>query len=89
MHGGQEASRPRSPVSGTLINPDAVLSLPTNHAAVVFMRDHQSYLPDPLGHQDIEPPNSCATDDTVADAPTPLLPTKVKHFAASPGLHAK
>jgi len=90
MHGGQEASHPRNPVSGAFIDPDApALSSLTNHAAIAFMRDHHYHPPDSLGHQDVKPPGSRAADDTVANAPTPLLPAKVKHFAASPGPRTK
>jgi len=53
------------------------------------MCDYQYHPPDPLGHQDVKPPGSCAADDMVANVPTPLLPTKVKHFAVSPGPCAK
>jgi len=89
-HGGQEASCLRSPVSGTFVDPDApALSSLTNHAAVASTRDHHYHRPDSLGHQDVESPGSRAADDTVADVPTPLLPAKVKHFAASPGPRAK
>ena len=89
-HSGQEASRLRSPVSGASVNLKAPAPpFSDSHAAIAFTHDHQSHLPDPLGHQDVKPPDSHATDDTVANAPTPLLPAKVKHFATSPGPHAK
>jgi len=89
-HGGQEASRLRSPISGTSVDPKAPTPpFPNNDAAIAFTRDHQYHPPDPLGHQDVELPGSRAADDTVADAPMPLLAAKVKHFTASPGPRAK
>jgi len=89
-HSGQEASRLRSPVSGASVNLKAPTpSFPNSHTAVAFKRDHPSHPPDPLGHQEREPPGSCAADDTVADTPTPLLPAEEKHFAMSPGPRAK
>jgi len=89
-HGGQEASCLRSPVSGTSVDPKAPAPpFPNNDAAIAFKRDHPSHTPDPLGHQERKPPGSRAADDTVADAPTPLLSAMEKHFAASPGPRAK
>jgi len=89
-HGSQEASHLRSPISGASVNLKAPAPpFSDSHAAIAFMRDHQYHSPDPLGHQDVKPPDSHATDDTVPDTPTPLLPAKVKHFAASPGPHTK
>ena len=89
-HGGQEASCPRSPVSGAFVDPDAPApSFSDSHAAIAFTCDHRYHPPDPLGHQDIKPPGSRTADDTVANAPMPLLPTKVKHFTASPGPRTK
>jgi len=89
-HGGQEASRLRSPISGASINLKAPAPpFSDSHAAITFKRDHQYHPPDPLGHQEHEPPGSCAADDTVADTPMPLLPAEEKHFATSPGPCAK
>jgi len=85
-HSGKEALHPCSPVSCTLGDPKAPAPpLLINHAAIAFTCDHQHHPPDPLGHQEVEPPGSHAADNMVADAPMPLLPTKVKHFAMSPG----
>jgi len=90
MHGGQEALCLHSPVPGTSIDPKAPTPLfPNNDAAIAFKCDHPSHIPDPLGHQECKPPSSRAADDTVADAPMPLLSAMEKHFAVSPGLRAK
>jgi len=89
-HGSQEASRLCSPVSGASVNLKAPAPpFSDSHAAIAFKRDHQYHPLDPLGHQEREPPSSCAADDTVADAPTPLLPAEEKHFATSPGPRTK
>jgi len=90
VHGSQEASHPYSPVSGTSVNPNAPApSFPNNHAAVTFKCDYPYHPPDLLGHQEVKPPGPCAADNMVADVPTPLLSAKEKHFATSPGPHAK
>jgi len=88
-HGGKEASCPHSPISVTFSDPEATTLFSHNQAAIAFKRDHPYHPPDPLGHQEREPPSFCAVDNTVADMPTPLLPAKEKHFAASPGPHMK
>ena len=46
----------------------------------MFMRNHQYHPPDLLGHQEVEPPGSHATDNMVADAPIPLLSSKEKQL---------
>ena len=90
MHSSQEALHPCSPISGAFVNPNAPAPMfSNNHAAVVFKCNHPYHPPDLLGHQEVELPSSCTTDDMVADAPTPLLSAMEKHFAASPGLCAK
>jgi len=81
-----EASCPHNPISGAFANPNAPTPMSSNnHTAIAFKCNHPSHPPDPLGHQEHKPPSSCAVDDMVADAPTPLLPAEEKHFAASPG----
>jgi len=85
-----EALHPHSPISGAFANPNAPTPTSSNnHAAVAFKRDHPPHPPDLLGHQEVEPPSSCATDNTVANAPMPLLSGKEKHFIASPGPRVK
>jgi len=60
-----------------------------SHAAIAFKHNYPYHPPDPLGHQEVELPGSCAADNTVANVPMPLLPAKEKHFATSPGLRTK
>ena len=89
-HSSQEVSRLRSPVSGASVNCKAPAPpFSDSHAAIAFKHDHPYHPLDPLGHQEVKPPGSCAADDTVADMPMPLLPAKEKHFATSPGPRAK
>ena len=89
-HSGQEASHLCSPISGASVNHKAPAPpFSDSHAAITFKHNHPYHPLDLLGHQEVEPPGSCAADDTVADTPMPLLPAKEKHFATSPGPHAK
>ena len=101
-HGGKEALWLHSLISevfGNITSPTTLFS--DNQAAIALTRDHQ-YHPRTKHidvryhwiHWVVEKGSIrlvyCPTDDMVADALTKALPSaKVKHFAASLGLHAK